>query len=346
MLRKENLRQNWLNILLILLMALFVIFANVSAEIPRPPASTVTLNATIYVPTATLKSVLQRSVDQQLQSGNLGLPASLLHPSITQLTPQSDGLAMTLSQSFFPGGPPPIESSILLKFSVLNSSTVQVSAQPMPGSPAVVDGPVAQMKVTQGRVNSISPTPNCGDSGLAAKLGFPIAIGQAQQGSQANLIQSAEMIQQPSTDAAETYVEITSSALASLGNQIGSFPVSENLTAQNIRISVENNEVTVKSDISLWQTGIVVGSSTTHIRPLVDNGNLQLHVTETDLSIAFLTFSDNSYNQQIQDQINQQLASTLGSLFTVTKVAIGSDTHIPCAARDSLILTGTTNVLS
>jgi hypothetical protein len=69
-------------------------------------------------------------------------------------------------------------------------------------------------------------------------------------------------------------------------------------------------------------------------------------VTETDLSIAFLTFPDDSYNQQIQDQINQQLAGTLGGLFTVTKVAIGSDTHIPCAARDSLILTGTTNVLS
>ncbi len=346
MLRRGKLRRSWLSIILILLIILFIIFANISVEKPRPTASTVTLNATIYLPTATLQSALQRNVDQQLQSGNQGWLASLLHPSVTRLTPQNDGLVMTLSQSLLPGGLLPIESSMLLKFNVLNSSTVQVSAQPIPGSPVSIDGPVTQIKVRQGSVNSISPTPNCGDSALAAKLGFPIAIGQAQQGKQAKLIQSAEMIQQPSTDAAEAYVEVTSSALASLGNQIGSFPVSENLTAQNIRISVENNEVIVRSDISLWQTGIIVGSSTTHIRPLVDSDNLLLHVTKTDLSIAFLTFSDDSYNQQIQDQINQQLAGTLGGLFTVTKVAIGSDTHIPCVARDSLILTGTTNVLS
>lgn len=345
MLRKGKLRRSWLCMILILLIILLIIFANVSVERPRPTASTVTLNATIYLPTATLKSVLQRNVDQQLQSGNHGGLASLLHPSVTRLTPQNDGLVLTLSQSLL-GGLPPLESSILLKFNVLNSSTVQINAQPLPGSPVGIDGPVTQIQVRQGHVNSISPTPNCGDSALAAKLGFPISIGQAQKGKQAKLIQPAEMIRQPSADTAETYVEVTSSALASLGNQIGSFPVSENLTAQNIRISVENNEVIVRSDISLWQTGIIVGSSTTHIQPLVDNGNLLLHVIKTDLSIAFLTFSDNSYNQQIQDQINQQLAGALGSLFTVTKVAIGKDTHIPCVAKDSLLLTGTTNVLS
>jgi hypothetical protein len=73
---------------------------------------------------------------------------------------------------------------------------------------------------------------------------------------------------------------------------------------------------------------------------------LLLHVTETDLSVFFLTFSDDSYDQQIQNLINQQLASALGGLFTVTNVAIGSDRHIPCTASDSLILTGTTNMLS
>lgn len=346
MLRKENLRKKWLNILLILLMGLFVIFANVSATIPRPTASTITLNATIYLPTTTLKPILQSNVDQQVQSNNQGWPGSLIHPSITQLTPQNDGLVMTLSQSLFPGGPPVLDASTLLKFRVLNPSTIQVSAQPMPGSPVFLNGPLTQIKVTQGNVNNISPTPNCGDSGLAAKLGFPIAIGQAQQGPQTPLVQSAEMIQQPPTDAAKAYVEVTSSALASLGNQIGSFPVSENLTAQNIRIGIENNEILVRSDISLWQTGIIVGSSTTHILPLVENGNLFLRVTETDLSVAFLTFPDDNYDQQIQDQINQQLANTLGGLFTVTKATIGSDRHIPCAASNSLILTGTTNLLS
>jgi hypothetical protein len=155
-----------------------------------------------------------------------------------------------------------------------------------------------------------------------------------------------EMIQQLSTDAANAYIEITSSALSALGNQLGSFPVSQNLTAQNIRISIQNNEIIVMSDISLWQTGIVVGSSTTHIQPLVENGNLLLHVTKTDVAVQFFTFPEDSYDQQIQDQINEQLAGTLGGLFTVTNVAIGTDTHIPCTASDSLILTGTTNMLS
>lgn len=348
MLRKINLRQRWLDMLLLLLMVLFIIFANLSAEIPRPTSNTVTLNTTIYLPTATLKPILQSNVDQQIQASNQGWLGSLIHPSVTQLTPQSDGLAMTLSQSLFPGGPSPINSSTLLKFGVLNSSTIQVSGEPMAGGPAFLNGPLTQINVTQGSVNGISPTPNCGDSALAVKLGFPISIGQGQQGSQAKLIQSAEMIRQPSanTATAKAYVEVTSSVLASLGNQMGSFPVSQNLTAQNIRIGVENNEILVRSDISLWQTGIMVGSSTIHILPLVENGNLLLHVTETDISVAFLTFPEDSYDQQIQNQINQQLANALGNLFTVTKVGIGSDMHIPCMAHDSLILTGTTNMLS
>ncbi|HEY4033727.1 MAG TPA: hypothetical protein VGL94_07185 [Ktedonobacteraceae bacterium] len=342
MLHRINLREKWLNILLILLSSLFVIFANVSAEIPRPAANTITLNAIIYLPTATLKPIFQSQIDQQLQSG----PGSLIHPSVTQLTPQSDGLAMTLSQSFLPIGPPPIDSTTLLTFSVPDSSTIQVSAQPTPGSLLTLDGPLTQIKVTQGHVNSISPTPNCGDSALAVKLGFPISIGQGQQAPQAKVVQSTEMIQQPSTDAANAYVEITSSALSALGNQLGSFPVSQNLTAQNIRIGIQDNEIVVRSDISLWQTGIVVGSSTTHILPLVENGNLLLHVTKTDVAVQFFTFPDDSYDQQIQDQISQQLAGTLGGLFTVSKAAIGTDTHIPCTASDSLILTGTTNMLS
>jgi hypothetical protein len=347
MLRKDNLWKTGLNVLLILLMCLFVIFGNISATIPKPTASTITLNATIYLPTATLKPILQSNVDQQVQANNQGLPGLVIHPSVTQLTPQNDGLMMTLKQSLFPGGPSVIDASMLLQFSVLNSSTIQVSAQPMPGSPAFLNGPVTQIKVPQGSINSIFPTPNCGDSGLAAKLGFPIKIGQAQQGTQTALIQSVGMIQQsPPTNAAQAYVEVTSSALAALGNQIGSFPISDNLTAQNIHISIEKNEILVESDISLWQTGIIVGSSATHILPLVENGNLLLHVTDTNLSVAFLTFPDDSYDQQIQDQINQQLAGTLGGLFTVTKVAIGSDGHIPCAASDSLILTGTTSLLS
>jgi hypothetical protein len=335
-----------LYMILIPLIILCVIFATVSVKIPKPTASTITLNASVYIPTATLKSILQSDVNQQLRSSNQGWLGSLIHPSVTRLTPQSDGLALTLSQSLFPGGPPLIDSKTLLKFSVHNASTIQVSAQPMPGSASFLNGPVTQIQVPQGRVNGILPTPNCGESALAVKLGLPISVGQTQQGSQASLIQAAAMIQQPSTNTAKAYVEVPSSALASLGNQIGSFPISQNLTAQNIRVGVEHDEIVVRSDVSLWRTGIIVGSSTTSILPLVQNGNLLLRVTGTDLSVAFWTFPNDSYDQQIQNQINQQLANTLGGLFTITNVSIGRNGHIPCAGSDSLILTGTTNMLS
>src|SRR5260370_15113496 len=339
------LRRRWLNILLILLLGLFVIFANVRGQIERPSPSTVTLNATIYLPTASLKPILQSHVNQQLQSDNQGWVGSLIHPSVTKLTPQSNGLAMTLSESLYPGAQP-IEVSTLLKFSVLDPSTIQVSAQPMPGSPALLNGPLAQIKVPAGHLNSISPTPKCGDSALAAKMGFPISTGQGPVSSQTISGQPSEAIPHIPTDTANAYVEIPSSALSKLGKDLVSVQINQIFTAQNIRISIQNNEIIVRSDISLWQTGIVVGSGTMHIQPLVKNGNLLLHMRQTDLSALFFTFLADSYDRQIENSLNQQLAASLARLFTVTNVAIGTDKHIPCMARDSLILTGTTDMAS
>jgi len=254
---------------------------------------------------------------------------------------------MTLSESLYPGAQP-IEVSTLLKFSVLDSSTIQVSAQPMPGSPALLNGPLAQIKVPAGHLNSISPTPKCGDSALAAKMGFPISTGQGPVSSQAISGQPYEAIPHIPTDAANTnaYVEIPSSALSKLGKDLGSVQINQIFTAQNIRISIQNNEIIVRSDVSLWQTGIVVGSGTMHIQPLVKNGNLLLHIRQTDLSALFFSLPSDSYNRQIENSLNQQLAASLAGLFTVTNVAIGTDKHIPCTARDSLILTGTTDMAS
>jgi hypothetical protein len=335
--RNLNLLKRWFNILLILLLALFVIFANIPAQIPKPTPNTLTLHATIYIPTTTLQSILQSQIDQQGPSGLLG---SFIHPSVTNLTPQSNGLAMTLSQSLLPGGPPPFEVTMLLTFSVLNSSTIQVSGQSMPGSLLPLNGPLTQIKIPQGQLNSITPTPNCGDSALAVKMGVPISTSDQGQKS------SPLAIPRIPTQAANAYVEVTSSSLSSLGKDLGSLSVSQQLTAQNIRISIEHNEILVQSDISLWQTGIVVGSSTTHIQPLVENGNLVLHVKQNDFSTLFFAFPFDSYDQQIEDQLNNLLASSIAGLFTVTQAAIGPNTHIPCAASDSLILTGTTDLLS
>jgi hypothetical protein len=349
MLRNINLHGRWLNILLILLLGFFVFFANVSGQIQKPTPSTITLNATIYLPTATLKPILQSHVNQQLQSNNPNWIQSLIHPSITKLTPQSNGLAMTLSQSLYPGDPQPIESSTLLTFNVLNPSTIQVSAQPMQGSSLSLNGPLTQINLPkEGHVNSISPTPNCGDSALAVKMSFPISTDQGPVLSQTKSGLLSEAIPHTPTNTANAYVEVPSSALSSLGKDLSSVPIndSQSLTAQNIRISIQNNEIIVRSDLSLWQTGIVVGSGTMHIQPLVKNGNLLLDVKQTDLSVLFFTFSADSYNQQIQDILNQQMATSLGSLFTVTSVTIGTDKHIPCMASDSLILAGTTDMLS
>lgn len=325
-------------------MILFIIFANVPGEIEKPGPNTVTLNAAIYLPTATLKPILQRNVDQQVASQ--GWVGSLVHPTITKLTPQSNGLAMTLGQSLYPGGPQTIESNTLLTFSVLDSSTIQVSGQSPPGSTLSVNGPLDQIKLPQGQLNSISPTPNCGDSALAVKMGFPISLSQGQESSQTSSGLPSEAIPHAPTDAANAYVEIPSSALSTLGKNLGSFPINHNLTAENIRIGIENNEIIVRADVSLQPTGIVVASSTIHIQPLANNGNLILRVRQTDISVLFFTFLADNYNQQIENGINQELAGSLGGLFTVTKAAIGTDKHIPCTASDSLILTGTTNMLS
>jgi hypothetical protein len=219
----------------------------------------------------------------------------------------------------------------------------------MQGSSISLNGPLTQINLPkEGHVNSISPTPNCGDSALAVKMSFPISTGQGSVLSQTNSGLPSEAILHTPTNAANAYVEVPSSALSSLGKDLSSVPIndSHSLTAQNIRISIQNNEIIVKSDVSLWQTGIVVGSGTMHIQPLVKNGNLLLDVKQTDLSVLFFTFSADSYNQQIQDILNQQMATSLGSLFTVTTVTIGTNKHIPCMASDSLILAGTTDMLS
>lgn len=345
-LHKISLRKRWLYVFLILFVVLLVAFANISVQLPKSPASTVTLNATIYLPTATLQPILQNRVNQQIRSTNNGWIKSLVHPSVTTLIPQSNGLAITLSQSLYPGAPQLIESSSLLQFSVLNSSTIQVSAQTMPGSPLSLRGPLTQIKLAAGHLTSIAPTAHCGDSALAVKMGLPISTGQKPQAPQTNVGLASEAIPHILPHTANAYIEFSSSALSSLGNELGSLPISDSLTAQITGMSVQNNEILVRSTISLWQTGIVVGTSTIHMQPLVKNGKLAVHVKQTDASVSFFTFSADNYDRQIENNLNQRMTTALDGLFTVTKVAIGTDKHIPCTASNSLILTGRTNMHS
>jgi hypothetical protein len=337
--RNFNLRKRRFTVLLILLLVLLIIFAIIPIQIPKPTPKTLTLHSTIYIPTATLQPILQIRIDQQGPSGWLG---SLIRPSVTNLTPQSDGLAVTLSENPLQGGLPPlVEDTMLLTFDVLNSSTLQVSGQSMPGSLLSLNGPLAQIKIPQGQLNSITPTPNCGDSALAVKMGLPISTTDQGQKSSSSLASP-----RIPTQAANAYVEMTSSSLAAQGRDLGSLSVSQFLTAQNFRIGIEHNEIIARSDISLWQTGIVIGSNTTHFQPLVENGNLVLHVKQNDFSTLFFAFPFNNYDQQIEHKLNNMIISSTAGHLTVTQAAIGPNPHIPCAASDSLILTGTTGLLS
>src|SRR5438128_11308479 len=69
---------------------------------------------------------------------------------------------------------------MLIKFSVHGSTTIQVSAQPMAGSPALVSGPISTFQTPLGQLNSVTATPNCGDSALSVNLQVPILSGQGE----------------------------------------------------------------------------------------------------------------------------------------------------------------------
>src|SRR5260370_7885796 len=66
---------------------------------------------------------------------------------------------------------------MVIGFSVANASTVQVSAHPLNGSPALVNGPLTTFQIPVGQLNGINTTPLCGDSALAVKVHFPVTIG-------------------------------------------------------------------------------------------------------------------------------------------------------------------------
>src|SRR5260370_37105474 len=107
---------------------------------------------------------------------------TLIQPSATLagLTTQPGGLVTSLQVSLYPGDPQPIDINMLVSLSVLNSSTVQVSARPLNGGPALVNGPLATFQVPICHINSISTTPGRGDSALALQLQLPVGLGVAQ----------------------------------------------------------------------------------------------------------------------------------------------------------------------
>ncbi len=376
---KHMLQSGWVLALTALLSGLLVTPASAFHRHVTHHLAGTSTNAIIYLPTATLAPVFQSRIDQQVPGavndaitsivGSLPvadrgwarvMATTLFQPkaTLTHLAPQQGGLATSLVLSLYPGDPQPITASMLIKFSVQDPTTIVVSAQPFAGSPPLVSGQVATFHVPFGQVSSITATPNCGDSGLSVNLQIPISLSQGEatpqiQHSAITSITSLNSMRQSSTsqilpttpDSITSYVEIPASSLASMGNSIGSLPVSSNMTAENIQIAVQGSNIVITSDIML-NSSFRIGVATTTLQPRASNGNIAVHILSTQLTVfGIFTFPYDTYDQQIEQTLNQKLATALTGQFTVTDAAIGPNSHIPCAASDSLVLTGATSLV-
>jgi len=324
------------------------------------------LNAIVYLTTNSLAYTFQSRIDQQIpdavntaiSNAVSTLPAqdrdwatematTLIQPSATLLNlyPQQGGLAMRLRLSLYPGDPQAITSSLLMRFSVLNSSTVQVSATPINGGPSLVNGPLATFHIPLGSLNSIYSTPGCGSSALALNLQFPVALGQTSfvaQPISSNI--STTFSKNLVAGNINSFIEVPATSLFSLGNSIGTMRVGNSFTAKNVRIIVQGGAIHILSDI--YWSGFNIGTADTTVAPGAAGGNLVLYVLNTNLSIFNLfTFPLNSYNQQIQQTLNSKLGSAFAGKFYVAQAGIGPDGLLPCAAGNSLVLAGNISVL-
>ena len=339
------------------------------------PAASATINATVYLSLGLLQPQFQQHLDQQVPDDmnnaiNVmvnGLPAqdqgwarematTLIQPSATlqSLVPQKNGLAMNILIALYPGDPDPISASILVSFSVLNSTTVQVSTGALKG-PALSSGPQSTFQVPIGSLTSVNTTPACGSSVLALHLQIPVSLGQtastasqtrsalASTARQSNPMAIMSNGSQRDTSGANTFIEIPASSLTSLSGSFGSMPVGNGLTAQNIRVTFQGSNIHILSDI--YWAGLNVGTADTTVVPGASGGNLKLTVTSTSFSLfGLFTFSLNSYNQQIEQMLNSKLGTAFAGMFNVASAAIGPNSQLPCARSDSLILTGSSSI--
>src|SRR6266487_1801720 len=329
-------------------------------------ANSSSLNAIVYLTTGSLASTFQNRIDQQIPNAvnaaisNMvsTLPAmdrgwatematTLIQPSavLVNLYPQQGGLAMTLRLSLYPGDPQAITSSMLIRFSVLNSSTVQVSATPINGGPSLVNGPLTTFYMPLGSLNSIYSTPGCGSSALALNLQFPVALGRTSSQVQyltSNI--STTVRKDRLAGNINSFIEVPAASLSSLSNSIGTMPVGKGFTAKNVRIVVQGSNIHILSDI--YWSSINIGTADTTVAPGAAGGNLVLHVLSTNLSIFDLfTFPLNSYNQQIQQTLNSKLGNSFAGKLYVAQAGIGPNGLLPCAAGDSLVLAGSISAL-
>ncbi len=333
------------------------------------------LNAIIYLTTGSLASTFQNRMNQQIPNAvntsiakmvstlpqqdrgwAFEMATTLIQPSATlvSLAPQQGGLAMALRLSLYPGDPKSIASTMLIQFTVLNSSTVQVSASPLNGGPSLVNGPLTTFQMPLGSLNSINSTPGCGDAALDLNLQFPVNLGQASSQAQTHIANISNTNKSTLTanmgakklDATNvnSFIEIPAASLSSLSSSIGSMPAGGSFTAKNIRITVQGGNIHILSDI--YWSGINIGTADTTISPSAASGNMVMHVLSTNISIfGLFNFPMNNYNQQIEQTLNSKLSTAFAGKFYVDQAEIGPNNLLPCAASDSLVLTGNISAL-
>ena len=331
-------------------------------------AASTSINASIYVTLATMEPRFQNGISQRVpqafnnaitnlisklpkqdQGWALQMATTLIQPSATlqNLVTQQGGLAATILISLYPGDPKPTVATMLFSFSVLDSSTVQVSANPINGGPALASGPVDTVTMPLGRVNAVNTTPNCGQAALNFNLQIPVTLGQASTQAQLPIASTAghgnpmiRTLRANRDDGTNTFIEIPASSLASIGSSIGSLPVGSGITAQNIRVGVQGKNLDIQSDI--YWNGLNIGTADSTIAPSASGGKLVLTVTNTSLSVfGLFSIPINSYNAQIQQTLNSKLGSAFAGKFSVSQAGIGPTSQLPCARGDSLVLSGT-----
>lgn len=379
--KRRFMQVGWSLLLMLLLSALAV--TPVSAASMRvhkvtPAQGASMVNATVYLTGATLQPMFQSNIDNsipgavntaitsvvsQLPAEDRGwatqMATALLQPSatLTSFTPQQKGIGIGLKVSLYPGDPQPIGAQMLTTFSV-QGNMIQVNAQPVSG-PTLVNGPVTTFQLPIGQLSSVASTPNCGTADLAVNLQAPISLGQtasiastthgntsvtAMQQSNAKDVGQMQKMRSAAQSDTNSYIEIPSASLASLGSSIGTLQVSSSLSAQNIQLAVQGSNLIVTSDIYLGT--ILIGTATTTMTPTALNGSLAVNVLSTSLTILqIFTFPENNYDQQIEQTLNAKLNNALTGQFNVTNAAIGPNSNVPCAASNSLVLTGTTNLV-
>jgi len=284
------------------------------------------------------------------------MASTLIQPtaSLQSLVPQQNGLAMHILLALYPGDPKPISAGILVSFSLLDSSTVQVSTSALGNGPALSSGPQSTFQVPIGTLTAVNTTPGCGNSALALHLQIPVALGQTAaistqtqpalasvSGHGNPMAVMANGKQRDSS--ANTFIEVPAASISALSSSIGNMQVDSNFTAKNIRINVQGSNIHILSDI--YWAGLNVGTADTTAAPGASGGNLTMHVTSTSFSLfGLFNFPMNSYNQQIEQTLNSKIGTAFAGKFSVATAAIGPNSQLPCAKSDSLVLTGTSSI--